>query len=275
MMATMLRGTNTGNLLYHYTSASTALEFILHDMRLRLSPLHATNDPADEGLPSPIAGDRADDHLFFELEDLLARRTIACFSRDRPEVPYHSHLPLGFHGYARDRMWAQYADRHRGVCLFFDRQALESAFHEQMADHGITLAGEVAYSDEVSFAAAPFDKEEYARAGRAGWLKQTCRAMTRQRSFVKRTDWESEQEYRLVFVRNPFEPFLHPESIWIRSALTAVCVGHHFPEGLLPCIRTVCDREKINAFRLQYVGGPEVELLYPSDRPYPSPFIDS
>jgi len=70
---------NTSNLVYHYTSASVALEFILHKMKLRLRPVEGTNDPAEGGLPSPVVGDEADSLLFFELEELVAGRKLACF----------------------------------------------------------------------------------------------------------------------------------------------------------------------------------------------------
>jgi hypothetical protein len=271
----VLRRTNTSNLVYHYTSASVALEFILHDMRLRLSPVEDTNDPAEGGLPSPVVGDESDNLLFFELEELVEGRRLACFARDKPGSIYDYCPQLSFHGYARDRMWAQYADRHRGVCLFFDRNALERAFDEQFREKGIALTGAVQYHDQTGFAVAHFDKTEYEQLGRVGWLRARCETKTRECSFVKRSDWESEQEWRLVFV--PLSEGRDPcESIWLRGALAAICVGHHFPEGLMPSIRAVCDREKINAFRLQYVGDPQLELLHPAEpnQPFPSPFIN-
>jgi hypothetical protein len=273
MLLGMLRATNTSNLVYHYTSASVALEFILHKMKLRLRPVEGTNDPAEGGLPSPVVGDEADSLLFFELEELVAGRKLACFSRDRPGSIYDYCMQLSFHGYARDRMWAQYADRHRGVCLFFDCEALEFAFQHEFRDRGIALAGDVRYQSESPFTTARFDKAEYARLGRPQWLRSTREVVTRERSFVKRSDWESEQEYRLVFV--PLSEDRHPhDTIWIRGALAAICVGNCFPEGLLPCIRAVCDREKINAFRLQYIGDPRLELLHPTEQPHPSTIIN-
>jgi hypothetical protein len=270
----MLRRTNTSNYLYHYTTASKALEFILHDMTLRLGPISRTNDPAEEEFLSPVAGDRSDPDLFFELEDLMARRMLACLSRDRPGSAYMGCDPLSFHGYARDRMWAQYADNHRGVCLFFDRQALESAFRDQMGKNGMILTGPVSYQEEVPLTEAPYSAEEYARIGRTEWLRGRCEAMARERSFVKRADWESEQEYRFVFVpnpseecrRNPSEGCQCNETISIRGALSAICVGHRFPEGLLPCIRTVRDRERIKAFKFEYIGDPQLRPLDPANQ---------
>jgi hypothetical protein len=273
-MADMLRAIDTSGLVYHYTRASTALEFILHDMRLRLSPLRDTNDPGEEGHPSPVAGVAVDNptllsKLSFEINDRMERRMLACFSRDRPGKAYHRGLPLGHHGYARDRMWAQYADSHRGVCLFFDRSTLESSFRGQVANRGIALADDVSYRDQVAPAVPRYEKETEPTA----WLERKVEEVARDRSFVKRLDWESEQEYRLLFIPDSVLERRPQETIDIRDALAAICVGHRFPEGLRPCIHEVCDREKINAFQLKYNGAPRIRPLYPAERRYPSPFI--
>jgi len=78
------------------------------------------------------------------------------------------------------------------------------------------------------------------------WLRSTCEVVTRERSFVKRSDWESEQEYRLVFVplsEDRQSTRYNPD----RVALARDLRGQLFPrEGLLPCIRPSGDREKIN-----------------------------
>lgn len=39
-------------------------------------------------------------------------------------------------GLARPRMWEQYGEEHRGVCLVFDRERLHSVVTEQLRDAG-------------------------------------------------------------------------------------------------------------------------------------------
>lgn len=171
-------------------------------------------------------------------------------------------------------MWAQYADNHRGICLFFDREALKSAFERQLTPGGIALADSVSYSEQVGFEPARFDRAEYESLGRKAWLRLECERMAKKSSFVKRRDWESEQEYRLLFIPDSSPKRQFQERIEIRGPLVAVCVGHHFPDALLPCIQTICDREKINAFQLQYIGDPGLRLLYPTRHPYSLPLSD-
>jgi len=171
MIGRMLRGTDTSRLVYHYTRASTAIEFILHEMKLRLSPLRDTNDPNEEAAPSDFRGSTPEG-LSSDVDRMMERRMLACFSRDRPGTDYHSNAPLVGHGYARDRMWAQYADSHRGVCLFFDRATLESHFREQMEGRGIAKAGEVSYRDDATVKVVVRARTEFEEIGRTEWLKR-------------------------------------------------------------------------------------------------------
>lgn len=271
-MVAMLRGIDTSRFVYHHTRAAPAIEFILHDMSLRLNPLRDTNDPGDLGLGGPVVGDRDDDMLFFELQRLMSRRTLACFSQDGPSTTYQPNLPLGPQGYARDRMWAQYAENHRGICLVFDREALRSSFEAKLSPRGIVLADKVCYSEQVGFEPARYDKAEYQGMGRPEWLRLACERVARKSSFVKRRDWESEQEYRLLFIPNLPSEGQVQETIDIRDSLVAICVGHRFPQGFFPCVRAICDRAEINAFQLRYVGDPRLQLIYRKEQPYASPF---
>ena len=259
----MLRATDTSGLIYHYTSAAIAIEFILYDMQIRMGPLSDTNDPAEDGLPSPVLGERREDgkeraDLFFDLETTMAGRKLACFSRDS-RAPYSAYDPLSARGYGRDRMWAQYADNHKGVCLFFDRERLETNFRSQMDGNGIALAGPVTYERDVPLAPLDFDQ---------GNLEQQCVEIVQKRSFTKLQDWTSEQEYRFLLVAAASTSPLY-EYVSICGALVAICLGHRFPRALFPCIRDVCDRERIPALRLNYYGSPQVGRFYPPDDTLP------
>jgi hypothetical protein len=237
----------------------TAVEFILHDMTLRLGPVNDTNDPAEDGPPTPVTGvglgvQQEMAHRLFELDKLKRGRQLACFSRDR-NAPYNGPDPISSRGYGRDRMWAQYADNHRGVCLFFDREVFEIEFKKQLQDKGFAMAMPVEYNDVPSVIPCSIHVP----------IEQVITKNARERFFTKRKDWESEQEYRFLFV--PKDPDAAPphEYIGIHEALVAICVGHRFPVGLRPCIEAICDREKINAFKMKYINGvPRADLYYPS-----------
>jgi hypothetical protein len=118
-------------LVYHYTKASTALEFILQDRQLRLSPITESND-SNEAISHPVCvsglpGERDQTAAASRRLKELVRKPhlIASFTRDAPDDQLARNLPAPMFGWQRDRMWAQYADNFRGVCLCFDRAALE------------------------------------------------------------------------------------------------------------------------------------------------------
>jgi hypothetical protein len=77
--------------------------------------------------------------------DALANTKILSLTVDRPRDPGVSEAHAW--GYARPRMWEQYAENHVGVCLVFDRDHI----HQQALGHlqaiNDTAWGEVIYSD--------------------------------------------------------------------------------------------------------------------------------
>jgi hypothetical protein len=123
----------------HYTKLETALEHILPEKRLKLSPLGKTNDPRESKpwnllLPFTI-GIQGEER---KKQGALVTRALDEIRRVMKEdwkVLYftmdHSYtdefdIPRTYTilGYDRPRMWAQYAENHRGVCIQFDGDKL-------------------------------------------------------------------------------------------------------------------------------------------------------
>lgn len=124
-------------LLFHYTSVERAAAIALTG-RLVLSPLSVLNDPRESqirgtvrvtyGLPALDVGAEADEERLVDehestLRELRARIRVACFTHDERDNEVVSR-DNDVRGFARQRMWAQYADANRGCCLVLDRQSL-------------------------------------------------------------------------------------------------------------------------------------------------------
>ena len=252
--------------VYHYTTAPTALEHILQDMRIRLGPVRDANDPwesrqhnvwvgkvreaADAATP-PVIGAAS-----LELEAALARARVACFSQDdRNETdPIRAQVfARSTCGWAQDRMWAQYADGHCGVCLAFDRDALLESFYSEFATHGQRFARAVEYGDELNERGSEMPSEEEAEnLGPVAYAMAFRTKTAERRFFTKRLDWAGEREWRLVlFDDNPSgtHAFLP-----MRSALRAIIVGHRFADAYQPIVKAACERLGIPAFKLLYSG---------------------
>lgn len=118
-------------LLFHYAKAES-LETILASGNIRLNTLDGMNDPRERkdwiarGLVVP-EGDLdwamlAEQGAVAGEPNRLLRlgARIACFTRERQPLPGADADSLFHRGWARARMWHQYAAEHTGACLVFE-----------------------------------------------------------------------------------------------------------------------------------------------------------
>lgn len=139
--------------VYHYTRAETAILSILPSGRLRFSPFSDVNDPRESRDWQICLGGDASDHpeLIFVLNNEVNAAAkhnarLLCMSRDQECTGPQSTSEF-YRGFGRPRMWAQYGDNHKGICLVFDRDRLDSKIREQLGASGITISGPVLYSN--------------------------------------------------------------------------------------------------------------------------------
>jgi len=158
----MLLHAYTRNLLFHYTSRERAVENIFRNMTIRMGPLLGTNDPRETApwgfsMTLENEGIGPSGERFLEINREIDRNLknscrIVCFSEDSPDLnpglghpDHYVRDDLGPQGYAHDRMWAQYAGNHTGVCIFFDRARLTQRMEEHFKNRGRLLHGAVSY----------------------------------------------------------------------------------------------------------------------------------
>lgn len=132
------------SLLYHYTSLESACK-ILESNSLRLSNLLNVNDPLEFRRPKGFGFNGDDENIskiMTELNQSLTEREnttrLLCFCQDffcskedwNNEKSQNKAANLLHKGWARNRMWAQYANNHKGVCLVFDKDEFTKAFEK-------------------------------------------------------------------------------------------------------------------------------------------------
>ncbi len=240
-----------GRLLYHYTTADT-LAKILGNATLRLSPYANTNDPREskEWYPRIIlsAGGISPDTLATASEarqrsDRLLRRgaRVACFTVDGS---HHADAEAGslFHrGWARARMWDQYASRHSGACLVFDRDRLVEQVdsHVPHGNNDLLTWGAVTYADECMDLELHMSEVLIYGLDLAVDQLQTAKGVVNKIYLTKNRDWASEQEWRFVAVRwdLPDTELADAVSIPYGESLKAVVVGEHFTQTELSPMR--------------------------------------
>lgn len=199
--------------LYHYTSASTALDYILKSRSLRFGKYTSTNDPKETKAWQFCLGTSRDIDLgkykMREESDWLSRQIkersrLACFCMDTGPLS-GCHLDDIFkRGFCKPRMWAQYAERHSGVCLVFDRRKLAQAIDRQIAAKQFVVSGPVQYVDRCIVPDLIRDQpyvinlDTLESVGRDAYPRLHVRTHVSSLFFEKMTDWKGECEWRWV-----------------------------------------------------------------------------
>ncbi len=203
-----------------------------------------------------------------QIDTLLRRRgRIACFTQESfvfppgmsmidVEVGFHS---LGIPGYAHDRMWAQYADNHKGVCLVFDRaklvERMQNHFGERLrAGKGVLIHGPVEYiHDQLYYPSRSLSHDELHQMGVEDYVKSHRERFARQLYLTKTGDWANEQEYRFVWIDG--EDREDPEFVSIEGCLAEICTGARFPEPYHVNMRQVMERLGIEVHAVRSWNG--------------------
>lgn len=251
--------------LYHFTKASTAIDHILNEGNLRLSPYTEMRDPLEnKNLSSAISfqGDLPDDGTSIgdarELVDALKRKMrILSLTMDATGYIEDADRVFG-RGYARSRMWEAYADIHTGVCLAFSANAMVTTFLNQLKAFGPTNIGPVDYSPG-GFAAHPgaiLDASKLTAAGTVPYL--TSHIVDKKHNsafwFLKQLDWETEFEYRLVVFAPQLEDS-EPIFVPIEGCLKAIVVGERFDDNNLDIMRMCATSNGVSLWKLNWETG--------------------
>jgi hypothetical protein len=163
-------------------------------------------------------------------QDVRERVKIACLTLDR--LPRTAGSDGFLHrGWARPRMWEQYADHHTGVCLVFDKKKFENAFAERVSE-----ISSFSYSQPIKYADGPLglanlsiSAKRLLESPESEVLDEFIEERAARLFFRKNLDWESESEIRYLLVSaNDHEP------ISIRQSLAGIVVGPGLEDERLP-----------------------------------------
>lgn len=220
--------------LFHYTTYSAALGILL-SQQMRLGPLVNKNDPLE------FEDHRDDGRVIHENHSIEESAIIvgdyinavdekersvrfASFAMDMPfynppkdsQENCYNNLSKGW---ARSRMWAQYADSHKGVCLIFDKENLVKSFKNAF-DACDTYCKEVTYTNNLY----PLQES----------LAQNCKSLLTSEKidflFQKCQDFRDEQEFRLLLVDKSLKSPDELVSFSISDSLCGVIPGVRFPK---------------------------------------------
>jgi hypothetical protein len=125
-------------------------------------------------------------------------------------------------------MWAQYGDAHQGMCLVFDRQALDQSIEKAVAGQFLCIAQNVIYKDRPFIDVLhdgnyKIEYETYERLGLKRYAALHAKRFHQRLFFEKMTDWRQESEFRWVIFHDSDEPLL----IDYQDSLAGIVFGQH------------------------------------------------
>ena len=222
--------------LFHYTTYSSALGILL-SRQMRLGSLQNMNDPLEFqdhiGDGVTFTGNPSNEEvalLVWQFKNIVTEKQnavrLASFSMDMPftnqtkgcQENYFNNLSKGW---ARSRMWAQYADNHKGICLVFDKTNLIKEFEE-------TFKKELCetYCRKVNYTNNLYSLRES--------LSQPCDSLLTMDKiefmFQKCEDFRDEQEFRLLLINRNLKDNKEIVSFPISNSLCGVIPGTRFPK---------------------------------------------
>jgi hypothetical protein len=227
-----------GDFFFHYTTREAAFEYILPDRQLRLSPAHLVQDPlesnpaflgADFGVSDNPEVDYENQVAALEagmrLQQLRRHSKVLSLTIDAP--PRDGDVEVFGRGYARARMWQQYAENHQGVCLMLRRERFATkALAEIQARTVGVWAGAVSYAQRGILENSAATIMPNPATTDIDIVEQHVRDHLKWLFFTKLLDWETEHEYR--FIELSMEDGC--TFVDIGDTLAGVILGWKFPE---------------------------------------------
>ncbi|MFH4537710.1 DUF2971 domain-containing protein [Vibrio alginolyticus] len=198
--------------LYHYTSADKAINYILEDRTLMFNSLRGTNDPKESKnweFDFYIEKEQRPTHdesmrLWQEISDEIKTKCkVLCFTKDMPEIGRDPLNDIYLRGFAKPRMWAQYGDNHRGVCLIFDKSRIEKLLIEQFDSHADLYGSDIKYVNRMikgDIFKSPYTLNYplFKDIGLFDFVRGHVNHFNNELIFEKSLDWRDENEYRYL-----------------------------------------------------------------------------
>jgi hypothetical protein len=244
----------------HYTSATIAFEHIVPTGELRMSPYRLMRDPAENKdlLPATAFFTKEgvdQEKAYWEALGLIKqeRDRMRLLSTTRDVTHYPQPNEMFGCCWARPRVWEQYADAHRGVCLVFDRvwftNALTKSFGENIE------FGEVDYTPlgiaDSEANSTLVDERLSDEATRQQAVLDYLTHSRRDLFFLKSDDWTTEYEFRALLTSKEDEYAFADYG----DSLRAVVLGEQFPKWQIAGAKEVCEAANVQLRQIVWWKG--------------------
>lgn len=240
--------------LYHFTNINNAVK-ILFFGQLKFSKISHANDPL-ESKPKLNVNDK--DNRVNILEAIRHFQEVnrkylrmLCFTRDKRKPDkivddFTLYTDYSGRGFALPRMWAQYSENNRGVCLVFERKRIIKLISNELKNN-LLHHGKISYISQFDKYSGEMGEignlleaiKKYSDSVQQGlydisFFKNNLR-FVKYNYFSKLDDWSGENEYR--FLAFGSEDYYIDN---ITEALSGVIIGEKTEEQNESIIKMFC-----------------------------------
>lgn len=248
------------DLLFHYSKSYVAMEKILYEKKIRFSSLIDMNDPYEYKLPSlgvmgkgGIAEATASELIDMLRKAMLYKAKILSLVRSKG-----SNSASAFHQvFAKPRLWTQYAEAQRGVCLVFSLTTFLEKIRAAYSD--ITIYNDFVDYDLLKGRKSSKNHLKYDKS-KSPDENIRCHIHTNQRDifFRKYEDFRDENEYRIVLMNWP-DKSNNDIFIDLRGLLRAVILGERFHRTYEALIKNLVKDLNADLYKIMYASSVSVQ----------------
>lgn len=267
-MADFIYNNENENLyLYHYTKFEIA-KIILDSMKLKFNNYGNSNDPYEtkELVFSIFQKEkRLDFDLFMKpIEynkkiEILNNYKVLCFCRDKKPLLKGKLINKSC---TLLRMWAQYAENHKGICLIFDKfslfKAMSKSYNKKFYCFDVEYVDlfEInAYEHRIGISTIILDSKEN---NIVEVVKNNINKYPQEMFFTKDKDWENEREFRYILIGEEKKDYY----INILSSIRGVILGKNVSSEHIKIIHNICCENNIYIARLNFTDYFFLEDVY-------------
>ncbi len=257
-------------LFTHYTKANTAIDKIFNSGMLKFGNFKEVNDPRESKTwPFKFYCLKADAKPYFEMDffnqvhDFIASRaSVLCFTLNNSIVDSQEVNAELQEGWSNHRMWAHYGDNHKGLCLVFNRDTIDSKIKATHSSKMI-FADSITYTNsnmyDMSNREDPYmlQFEAFLSQGISSYMNNHVSRFSKELFFLKHYLWRDEKEFRyVIFSDNEDEEYY----VEMDGALEAIILGEDFEERYLEDIMSISESFGVDIYRM-YTRGWAVHLF--------------
>lgn len=262
--------------IFNYMKTEAFFTNVYSKKKFRFSNLELTNDPYEyKTVPSfsyPYSNeveiskkelDSCND-VVKEINRIRKRLCIGCFCYNEDDTLTEYNLKTGYLYYAQKgfdhaRMWSQYGEDHKGLCLVFDKNILLEEVQSICSEKDLLFDSNIQYKqNQIRFP----DWEEIEPIRLKSSVETAIKYFLIQKNqqkliFTKDIDYEREKEFRLAFYSENDYEYIG------LSSLKTIIIGDRFPKHLECSIGEVGQSLNIPILKMNYSAlSHELSIFY-------------